>query len=137
MNCTKKITEFYNSEVFFDRVKELVKTRKKQNISNFLHDTGINLYSYYSLQKQNNFPRADVAQQIANALDVSLDFLVTGKDRKSGISSEEIIEKAFPYPDEYKLICEGLLGLEEDQRDMLIHMIKAQIKYFQDKNAKK
>ena len=128
MISENEITKFYNTEAFFERVKTLVKQNSDLNLRDFLESCDIKPESYYTLRKMNNFPRCNDGQRIADALGVSLDYLVTGEIKDSGV---------FPYEDEYKIICEGLLGLEEDQRDMLIHMIKAQIKYFQDKNAKK
>lgn len=128
MDNEKEITKNYNSDVFFERIKTHVKEYTTLTLRDFLESVDVKYESFNTLRKTKNFPRCNDAQKIADALGVSLDYLVTGETKDSGV---------FPYPEEYKLICEGLLGLEEDQRDMLIHMIAAQIKYFQDKNAKK
>lgn len=125
MNETE-ITKFYNSNDFFDRVKDLIKTNSTLTLREFLASLDINAESYYSLRKLNNFPRCNDAQKIADGLGVSLDYLVTGETRDSGI---------FPFGEDVKDLLNDLFELKEDQRELLLMMLKEQIKYFQTKNG--
>lgn len=127
----KKATECYEPSAFYERVKKLVKKNCGLNLGQFLKKNGVNHFSYYSLQKQNNFPRADVAQRIANALGVSLDYLVSGKDHELGLSAEEFKKQSFPYPEEFKIICDALMDLEEDQKKLIVKTTRNLIRYFQ------
>lgn len=127
MNNEKEITKNYISNDFFDRVKNLVKQNSDYTIREFLISIEINPENYYSLRKLNNFPRCNDAQKIADALGVSLDYLVTGEVRDSGI---------FPYDNEIKNILEDLFALENDQREFLLFSLKNQIKYIKDSQKK-
>jgi len=64
---------------FFDRVKELVKA-KNLNLRDFIEGLGMNYDSYNSLKRYENLPRADESVRIAAALNVSVEFLVTGAE---------------------------------------------------------
>lgn len=125
MNDGKEITKFYNSDDFFDRVKNLVKANSDLTLREFLSKLEINPESYYSLRKLNNFPRCNEAQRIADGLGVSLDYLVTGNTKDS---------EGNVYPPEITDLVNGLMNLKEDQRDLLLFTISGQIKYFQEKN---
>lgn len=67
---------------FYERVKEL---SKNQNLSliPFLQSLGINYETYKSAKRLNNLPRADEAVKIAEALNTSVEFLVSGKEPDS------------------------------------------------------
>lgn len=67
---------------FYERVKEL---SKNQNLSliPFLQSLGINYETYKSAKRLNNLPRADEAVKIAEALNTSVEFLVSGKEQDS------------------------------------------------------
>lgn len=127
MNDGKEITKIYNSDDFFDRVKNLVKANSDLTLREFLSKLEINPESYYSLRKLNNFPRCNEAQRIADGLGVSLDYLVTGNTKDS---------EGNVYPPEITELINGLMSLKEDQRDLLLFTISGQIKYFQERNSK-
>lgn len=62
---------------FYERVKELSKTQNLSLIP-FLQSLGINYETYKSAKRLNNLPRADEAVKIAEALNTSVEFLVSG-----------------------------------------------------------
>lgn len=64
---------------FYERVKDAVK-QKGYSLIPFLNGLGINYDSYKSTKRAGNLPRADEAYKIASALNVSLEYLLTGKD---------------------------------------------------------
>lgn len=64
---------------FYDRVKELVK-KHDRTLRSFIEGLGMNYDSYNGLKRYNNLPRADEAYKIASALNVSLEYLLTGND---------------------------------------------------------
>lgn len=123
MNNGKDITKNYNSDDFFDRVKTLVKENSDLSLREFLLSVGMNPENYYSLRKLNNFPRCNDAQKIADALGVSLDYLVTGEIRDSGV---------FPYENKVKTILDDLFSLDNETREFLLFSLAGQIKYIQD-----
>lgn len=118
----------YVSDDFFDRIKNLIKSNSNLTIREYLASIGLNPETYYSLRTLKNFPRCDDAQKIADGLGVSLDYLVTGETKDSGIS---------PYEDNVTDFLNGLMDLEEDQREMLLATFSAQVKYFQNLNRSK
>ena len=120
-----EITKNYNSDEFFDRVKTLVKENSDFTLREFIANSGMNPENYYSLRRLNNFPRCNEAQRIADNLGVSLDYLVTGETKDSGI---------FPYGENVKKLLDDLFALREDQRDFLLYTLAGQIKFFQEKN---
>lgn len=65
---------------FYDRVKELVRMKTGLTLRSFIEGLGMNYDSYNSLKRYGNLPRADEAYKIASALNVSLEYLLTGKD---------------------------------------------------------
>lgn len=67
---------------FYERVKELSKTQNLSLIP-FLQSLGINYETYKSAKRLNNLPRADEAVKIAEALNTSVEFLVSGKEPDS------------------------------------------------------
>ena len=66
---------------FFERVKTLVKLRTKTTLRGFIESLGINYETYYSGRRLNNLPRADEAYKIAQALNTTVEYLVTGQER--------------------------------------------------------
>ena len=80
---------------FYERVKEL---SKAQNLSliPFLQSLGINYETYKSAKRLNNLPRADEAVKIAESLNTSVEYLVSGKTPKQpkDLSKEQAIELA-------------------------------------------
>lgn len=128
MNDEKEITENYNPIDFFDRVKALIRENSDMPLREFLNHIGINPESYYTMRKLNNFPRCGDAQKIADELGVSLDYLVTGQVKDSGV---------FPYPPEFLAVCNGLLELDEDQREMVVVMMCSQIDFLKKRKSDK
>jgi len=64
---------------FYARVKHLVK-ESNLSLQEFLFSVGIKQSSYYSLQQAGNLPRADEALAIAQALGVTVEYLVSGNN---------------------------------------------------------
>ena len=83
-------------------VKELsAKTGiKKRTLDNYLREKG-------------SIPPADFAVKIASALDVSVEFLVTGKDRKIKTQNIEL------FPADVRLISEKISKLDVNDRKLI------------------
>ena len=64
---------------FYENVKQLVKTNNL-TLRSFIESLGINYDSYNSCKKYDNLPRADEAVKIAQALNTTVEFLVTGEE---------------------------------------------------------
>jgi hypothetical protein len=64
---------------FFDRVKDLVKQNTTLTLRSFIESMGLNYETYYSGKRRDNLPRADEALKIAQALNTSVEYLVTGR----------------------------------------------------------
>ena len=64
---------------FFERVKTLVKVKTSLTLVAFIENMGIDYETYKGQRRHNNLPRADEAVKIAQALDVTVEYLVTGK----------------------------------------------------------
>jgi transcriptional regulator with XRE-family HTH domain len=98
-------------------VKELARLSgvKKQTI-----DTYLNVH--------NCMPSADVAVAIAQALGVSVEYLVTGKDTK---------QKTVQYPLEAKMVAEITSQMKEKNRKMAVAIIKSMKKQEDEENKKK
>jgi transcriptional regulator with XRE-family HTH domain len=73
---------------FFERVKGLAK-EKGTTIEALAENIGKNRDSYYGWKRKNNLPRADEAVQMAAALGVTVEYLVTGNP-PAGISEEAL-----------------------------------------------
>jgi transcriptional regulator with XRE-family HTH domain len=65
---------------FYDRIKQLAKETKGLTVQEFVLSLGLNHDSYYSLKRAGNLPRADEALKIAQALNTSVEYLVTGTE---------------------------------------------------------
>ena len=66
---------------FFDRVKLLVKQDTDLTLRNFIESRGINYETYCSGKRRNKLPRADEALRIAEALDTTIEYLITGQQK--------------------------------------------------------
>lgn len=64
---------------FYDRVKELAKSHNT-TVRAVIENCQINYDSYNSCKRYKNLPRADEAVKIAEYLDTSVEYLVTGKN---------------------------------------------------------
>lgn len=65
---------------FYERVKQLVKTETSLSLKSFIESLSINYETYNGQKRHDNMPRADEAVKIANALNTTVEYLVTGKD---------------------------------------------------------
>ena len=92
-------------------VKELsAKTGiKKRTLDNYLREKG-------------SIPPADFAVKIASALDVTVEFLVTGKDRKIKTQNVEL------FPADVRLISEKISKLDMNDRK-LIRVLVDELEY--------
>jgi hypothetical protein len=63
---------------FYDRVKELVKKNTSLTLESFIQSLGINYGTYHTQRKAGNLLRADEALKIAQALNTSVEYLVSG-----------------------------------------------------------
>lgn len=77
---------------FYERVKDAVR-QKGYSLIPFLNGLGINYDSYKSAKRAGNLPRADEAYKIASALNVSLEYLLTGNDNDVYKSKYESVMK--------------------------------------------
>jgi hypothetical protein len=65
---------------FYDRVKELVKKSTSLTLESFIQSLDINYGTYHTQRKAGNLPRADEALKIAQALNTSVEYLVSGTE---------------------------------------------------------
>ena len=80
--------------------------------------TGINkrtLDNY--LREHGNIPSADIAVKIADALDVSVEFLVTGKERKFPGSPEE------RYSTDVRVLAKKLSAMNENEKNLVSALV--------------
>ena len=75
---------------FFDRVKELAKKNTTLTLRAFIESLGLNYETYYSGKRRENLPRADEALAIAQALNTSVEYLVSGNDPAKPYTAELI-----------------------------------------------
>lgn len=76
---------------FFERVKVLLKT-KNITIKDFIESLDMNYEKYNGLRRYKNLPRADEALKIANALNVSIEYLITGNQSDNKEKIDRIVE---------------------------------------------
>jgi transcriptional regulator with XRE-family HTH domain len=84
-----------NAEFFWGMVKKEV-DRQQTSFEWLYQKTKISKGTFSSWKNRNTIPRADKAFLIANALKVSLEYLLTGVDEPKDVSNtalHEIIEK--------------------------------------------
>lgn len=76
--------------------------------------TGINkrtLDNY--LREKGNIPPADIAVKIADALNVSVEFLVTGTEKRPNLETSEI------FPADIRQIAKKLSGMTENEKSLV------------------
>lgn len=91
---------------FFDRVKTLARA-KKITIESVVNTAGLTIDSYNSYRRHGNLPRADEAVKIAQTLDTTVEFLVTGSNSSKEAVQEkekEELEQAFAEIDKIRKI---------------------------------
>jgi hypothetical protein len=75
---------------FYGRVKQLARQVRSQSVMEFIISLDINHDTYYSMKRSGNLPRADEAVNIARALGVSVEFLVTGEENNNAAVVERV-----------------------------------------------
>ena len=65
---------------FHDNVKNLVKQKTSLTLEAFIQSLGLNYGTYHTQRKAGNLPRADEALAIAQALGVTVEYLVSGEN---------------------------------------------------------
>lgn len=100
----------------YERIKELC---KKQGVSlkEMLESNGIVYSSYYSSQQAKRFPALSDLITIAGHFKVSLDYLVSGKDK-------------YDMPQDLRLLVAELDSLSDKQKSFLIATLQYQISLF-------
>ena len=68
-----------DANLFWDNVKRLVKEQKTTQ-AKLAEDCGISFRNLQNQISRNIFPQVDDASKIAQALGVTVDYLITGKD---------------------------------------------------------
>ena len=81
-----------NYEEFYERIKQIAKTQNK-NVRAVVEECGINYDSYNSYKRYGNLPRADEAVRIAEALNTTVEYLVTGNQSDSAAALNELKKK--------------------------------------------
>ncbi|MGP1530017.1 MAG: helix-turn-helix domain-containing protein [Treponema sp.] len=79
---------------FYERVKRLVKTNTHYTLAAFIKELGINYETYKGQSRYNNLPRADEAYKIAQALNTTVEYLVTGQEPDSARRELEELKAA-------------------------------------------
>jgi transcriptional regulator with XRE-family HTH domain len=92
---------------FYENVKQLVKTNNL-TLRSFIESLGINYDSYNSCKKYNNLPRADEAVKIAQALNTTVEYLVTGTSSSLTPSDIKQLDLYRKIPDDLKDIVTTL-----------------------------
>ena len=93
-----------NAEFFWEMVKKEV-DRQQTSFEWLYRKTQISKGTFSSWKNRNTIPRADEALLIANALKVSVEYLLTGVDRPVETSNYAIheITENIPFFDDYDL----------------------------------
>ncbi|MCL2804814.1 MAG: helix-turn-helix domain containing protein [Treponema sp.] len=93
-----------NAEFFWEMVKKEVE-RQHTSFEWLYRKTQISKGTFSSWKNRNTIPRADEAFLIANALKVSVEYLLTGEDKPTETSNKTIHEltATIPFFDDYDL----------------------------------
>ena len=97
---------------FFERVKNLVRL-KGTTIEYIVRKAGLALSSYNTLRTRGNLPRADEALIIAQELETTVEYLLTGDKTVDRSNALAVGEQSFTYraPDGREVILDGELVL--------------------------
>jgi len=76
---------------FYERVKTLVKS-KKTTIEYVVGEAGLSLASYNAYRRHDNLPRADEALKIAQVLNTTVEYLLTGDITEQSPSDKALVE---------------------------------------------
>ena len=81
---------------FYERVKELAK-QKNLSLIPLLQSLNINYETYKSAKRLGHLPRTDEAFALAEALDTTVEYLVTGKHSGSDAELSELKKKILDF----------------------------------------
>ena len=112
---SSNFSDTFNMDIY-DRIKDLCK-KEGVTVKAMLEGQGIVYSSYYSSQQAKRFPGLPDLVSIANHFNVSLDFLVSGKDKNK-------------LPDDLYLLMSELETLDEKQKSFLVSTLRYQISLF-------
>jgi transcriptional regulator with XRE-family HTH domain len=87
---------------FYARVKQLAREKNHLSLQEFIISIGLNHDSYYSLKRSGNLPRTDESVKIAQALGVSVEYLVLGKNPRSSPMAEEMLNEISQLLEKYR-----------------------------------
>lgn len=76
---------------FYERVKELLK-QKDLTLVETLHKLDINLDAYKSCKRYGNLPRADEVFLIAQELNTTVEYLVTGEQSPEKEKADKLVK---------------------------------------------
>lgn len=81
--------------VFYDNVKKLVKQTTTHTLKSFIEEIGLDYEKYNGQRRYNNLPRGDDCVIIAQALNTTVEYLVTGIPPKNCTTETLTKVKAF------------------------------------------
>ncbi|MEL3899715.1 MAG: helix-turn-helix transcriptional regulator [Treponema phagedenis] len=93
-----------NASFFYERIKTLVKSQQKVTLQAFIEEVGINYNSYTSARQYGNILRGDECVKIAQALNVSVEYLVTGQTTENAQKLQKIKNALLELADEVDTI---------------------------------
>lgn len=103
-------------ENYFTRLKSLLKDSNK-TVKSMLEAIEMPLSHYDSLTRYDNAPRADMAVKIAEYLDTTVEYMVTGKDKDS-------------LPSDIMAQVRQLLTLDKQRRAPILANISSQVEFW-------
>ena len=74
---------------FIDRLKKILKNKNIKQ-KKFCEDIGISQQSIYEWQNKHSYPNGELIIRIANYLNVSCDYLLTGQEGEKNATHEQI-----------------------------------------------
>lgn len=95
----------------FDRIKMVCKQNNTTIASVILQATGSNVGTYNTWRKRGVYPRVDDCVSIAKVLNVSLEWLITGKGIKRMDRYNQVAEKIDKLSDEQFSLLEAYINV--------------------------
>lgn len=103
--------------IFFENVKKLCK-EKGLTIESVANKAGLTIDSYNSYKRHENLPRADIATKIADILGTTVEYLVTGEEKKElTVEEANFIYKMRSLPEKDRNTILSLLDLLKKQEE--------------------
>lgn len=104
--------------IFFENVKKLCK-KKGLTIESVANNVGLTIDSYNSYKRHENLPRADIATKIADILGTTVEYLVTGEEKKElTVEDADFIFKLRQLSEKDKNTVLGLIELLHNQEQL-------------------